>query len=67
MERKHFGVHLCQNWTGSSGRSFTNGIEVKLEYCVVALDPFSLVCVGRYKLTFTSEIAVLVNVSEIQV
>lgn len=63
-EPKRFGEHLYLNLTERSERSSPNGIEAKYGECVVPLDPFSLVCVARFRFPFTSEIAVLLRLAE---
>lgn len=43
-----------------------DGIEVKFGDFVFPIDPFSLLCVGIYKSSFTSEIAALLSLTEAQ-
>lgn len=44
----------------------TRSVEVKDKECVVLLDPFSFLCAGMYRSSFTSKRTVLLSFAEAQ-
>lgn len=63
-ELGYFSKPLCQNCTERSEQSFGSGSDVCDGECAVSLDPFSLVGVGIYEWSFTSESTVRVDLVE---
>lgn len=63
---KHFCEYLCHNCTRRQAQSSTDDIEVKEGECVVALEPFLLVCIAIYKPLRTSRSATLVRLTKAQ-
>lgn len=51
---RNLAGHLCYDWNGHSERCSTDGIAIKARELLVPLYPYSLLCVGIYKSSFTS-------------
>lgn len=57
---------MCWNLTRRPERTLADGTEVIYGRSVFLLDPFSLVCVGLYKLSVISENSVPMSPAEIK-